>query len=238
MLATQHRILAPLLMAMVFACTASEPAGDTTQAAAPAAAIAPPLVGIVGHWADTTVDKLAIVTNGELWSGQSDRAAMDSAGRMLFNEANDSFIANTTSPTAFPIAVAREPLAFGSGTLRVEFNLIGGKSDQIAGLLFGLQPTGEYHYVRYNTKDGNVALWRFRNGDREVIKHGEVHKQLPLGTWHELVVELKGTSVRGYIAGDTTISVEHTLDTAPTGRVGVWAKRDAVTAFRKFRADP
>jgi len=62
-----------------------------------------------------------------------------------------------------------------------------------------------------------------------------VHKQIPLGTWHELVVEIRGRQVRGYIAGDSTISVEHTLDAEPTGRVGAWAKRDAVTAFRDFR---
>lgn len=233
----QRRMVARLLAAPLFACAGGEPAADTTPVESPTV-VTSTLTGIVGQWSDTTLGGPATLVNGEAWSGQSDRAALDSAGRMLFNEASDSFIANTTSATAFPFAVAREPLAFASGTLRVEFNLVGGKSDQIAGLLFGLTPTGEYHYVRYNTKDGNVALWRFRNGDREVIKHGEVHKQLPLGTWHELVVELNGPVVRGYIAGDTTISVEHTLDAAPTGRVGVWAKRDAITAFRSFRATP
>jgi hypothetical protein len=173
-----------------------------------------------------------------VWSGQTDRASLDSAGRRLFNEANDVFIANMTSATAFPVAIAHDVLAFGSGTLRVEFNMIGGKSDQMGGLLFGMQPNGEYHYVRYNTKDGNLALWRFRNGDREVIHHGDVHKQLPLGAWHELVVEVNGSSVRGYIAGDTTISVTHTLEAPQTGRVGVWVKRDAITAYRNFRATP
>ncbi|HZI30241.1 MAG TPA: hypothetical protein VFD64_18890 [Gemmatimonadaceae bacterium] len=233
----RHAIVALSVSAPVIACTGSEKAADTTQVA-PAVSVASGLVGVVGHWSDTTIGSPAIVTNGEMWNGQSDPAGLDSAGRRLFNEANDSFIANTTSATAFPLAVASDVLAFAAGTLRVEFNMIGGKSDQNGGLVFGLQPSGEYYYVRYNTKDGNVALWRFRNGNREVVTHGDVHKQLALGTWHELVVELNGPSVRGYIAGDTTIAVTHTLAAAQTGRVGVWAKRDAITAFRSFSARP
>jgi hypothetical protein len=58
---------------------------------------------------------------------------------------------------------------------------------------------------------------------------------LPLGTWHELVLEVRGRDVHGYVASDTTISVRHTLDVEPVGRVGVYAKRDAITAFRSFR---
>lgn len=193
------------------------------------------LTGVVGHWADTAVGMPALVANGEQWSGQSARPDLERASRSLFGSVNDSFIANASAPGAFPFAVATDVDAFSAGTLRAQFNMIGGKSDQIAGLLFGLRPSGEYYYIRYNTKDGNVALWEFANGERRVIKHGEVHKQIPLGTWHELVVEMRGRQVRGYIAGDSTISVEHTLDAEPTGRVGVWAKRDATTAFRDFR---
>jgi hypothetical protein len=32
--------------------------------------------------------------------------------------------------------------------------------------------------------------------------------------------------------------VEHVLDDDPAGRVGVWVKRDAITAFRAFSATP
>jgi hypothetical protein len=49
-------------------------------------------------------------------------------------------------------------------------------------------------------------------------------------------VEVRGRQVKGHIAGDPTISVEHTLDADPVGRTGVWAKRDAITAFRSFSA--
>jgi hypothetical protein len=223
-----------LFVLAVAACSGAEqPSQDT--ATAPPMPTTSSLAGVVGHWTDTTIGSPAIVVNGESWSGQTTRESLDTTSRRLFNEVTDTFISNMTSPTAFPIAVAGDILAFTSGTVRAEFNLVGGKSDQIAGIVFGLQPNGEYYYVRYNTKDGNVALWRYRNGDRENIAHGDVHKQLPLGTWHELVLEVRGRDVHGFVAGDTTISVRHTLDVEPVGRVGVYAKRDAITAFRSFR---
>ena len=196
------------------------------------------LTGVVGHWSDTTAGTPALVVNGEKWNGETAKSDLESASRRLFGSVNDTFLANMTSATAFPIAVMPDVSTFGSGTLRVQFNMVGGKSDQNAGVMFGFRPTGEYFYVRYNTKDGNVAVWKYANGERTVLTHGDVHKQIPLGTWHELVVEVRGRQVRGYIAGDTTISVQHTLDTDPVGRVGLWVKRDAITAFRGYTATP
>jgi len=217
------------MTATLLACSSGEPPDVPQQQMAG-------LTAVVGHWTDTTAGAPALVANGEKWSGQSARPDLEQASRNLFGSVNDSLIANASAPGAFPFAVATAVDSFSSGTLRTQFNMIAGKTDQIAGVMFGLRPSGEYFYVRYNTRDGNVALWKFANGERQVIQHGEVHKQIPLGTWHELVVEIDGQRVRGFIAGDTTISVEHTLDVEPAGRVGVWAKRDAVTAFRSFAA--
>lgn len=195
-------------------------------------------VPVVGQWTDTTAGAPGIVVNGERWSGSTSADELRRASVRLFGSTLEKFLSNGGAAGAFPHAVSASTGPFRDGTLRVQFNMIGGKSDQIAGILFGLGPAGEYHYIRYNTKDGNLAVWKFANGERTVLKHGEVHKQIPLGTWHELVVEVRGNRVRGYVAGDTTISVEHTLDAAPAGRVGVWAKRDAITAFRSFSATP
>lgn len=196
------------------------------------------LMGIVGHWSDTTAGTPATVVNGEKWSGTTPKPDLERASRRLFGSVNETFLANMTSATAFPVAVVPDVSAFSSGTLRVQFNMIGGQSDQNAGVMFGFRPTGEYFYVRYNTKDGNLAVWKYAGGERTVLRHGDVHRQIPLGTWHELVVEVRGRDVRGYIAGDTTIAVSHTLDTDPVGRVGLWVKRDAITGFRAYSVEP
>ena len=76
--------------------------------------------------------------------------------------------------------------------------------------MFDLKPTGEYLFVRYNTKEGNIALWRYNAGDRAVVARGEQKAQLPLGRWYDLAL---------------------------AGRVGFWTKRDSVTLFKDVAVD-
>ena len=151
---------------------------------------------------------------------------------------DDTFVLNATSATAFPLAVASRVPAFSNGTLRLQFKLIAGPTDQSAGIVFGLQSSGEYHFVRYNTKDGNLALWRYANGDRVAIAKAEGLHQIPLGTWQELVVTILNRAVSASMVGIPVLTLQHELPAATVGRVGVWAKRDVVTAFRAFRATP
>ena len=136
--------------------------------------------------------------------------------------------------TPFPVAAVRGVDTFANGILRVQFKLVGGASDQTAGLAFGLTPKNEYYYARYNTKDGNVALWRFVNGDRTRILDGTEHAQLPLDVWHELKVEIRGAKITASV--NDKMRIEHTLPEAVSGRVGFWTKRDSISAFKGFSA--
>lgn len=134
--------------------------------------------------------------------------------------------------TPFPISAVRGIESFTEGVLSVKFKLVAGESDQIAGLVFGLTPKNEYFYARYNTKDGNVALWQFVNGDRKRILEGAEHRQLPLGAWHDLRVEVRGSTIRASVNGK--LHLEHQLPAPVAGRVGFYTKRDSVTAFKHF----
>lgn len=134
--------------------------------------------------------------------------------------------------TPFPIAAVAGVKDFRGGVLTVKFKLVGGESDQIAGLVFGLTPKNEYFYARYNTKDGNVALWQFVDGDRKRLVEGTEHLQLPLGVWHDLRVEVKGSAVRASV--NDKLHLTYTLPAPVSGRVGFYTKRDSVTAFKAF----
>ncbi|HJR59810.1 MAG TPA: PepSY domain-containing protein [Vicinamibacterales bacterium] len=134
--------------------------------------------------------------------------------------------------TRFPLAAVRGVGNFTAGVMSVKFKLIAGESDQIAGLAFGISPAAEYYYARYNTKDGNVALWRFEGGDRHRLLDGTEHLQFPLNVWHELRVEVRGTRVTAAVNG--TLRIEHTLPAPVSGRVGFYTKRDSTTAFKAF----
>jgi hypothetical protein len=163
---------------------------------------------IVGYWESTTeAGETVIVADARKW--KTEKAA-----------------------TPFPIAAVRGVKDFSGGVLSVKFKMIAGESDQIAGIAFGITPQAEYYYARYNTKDGNLALWRFEKGDRHRLVDGTAHVQLPLNAWHDLHVEVRGTRVT-VTAG--TLRLEHTLPVPVSGRVGFYTKRDSVTAFKDFR---
>lgn len=138
-----------------------------------------------------------------------------------------------TAKEGYPLAVFKAPREFSNGAVSIEFKLVGGTDDYAAGLVFGRDGT-EYYYVRYNTKDGNVALWRMDGPKRTVIKHGEHHEQLAKGEWHTLELRVDGRKVRARVNGGPIV-VEHELDEPVVGQLGLWTKPDATTAFRNLR---
>lgn len=140
--------------------------------------------------------------------------------------------AKWSAKDGYPLAVFKEPREFSNGTASIEFKLIAGADDHTAGLVFG-QDGVTYHYARYNTKDGNVALWRMDGPTRTVLEHGEAHEQLAIGQWHRLELTVDGRKVRAVVNG--RLSVEHELDAPVTGSLGLWTKPDATTAFRNLR---
>lgn len=199
----------------------------------PAATLTP----VIGNWLTVEDGGPDFRVDGELWNGTTDRARLEALSNALFSPPNIGFVTHGTAPGAFPLAVARTEGELTNGTVTVAFKMVGGQSDQNAGIMFGLRPNGDYHFVRYNTKDGNVAVWEYVNGERKVLAHGTVHKQLTMNTWYELVVTLRDGNVQGTVT-DTDLAVSHSLGALPRGRVGVWAKRDAITVFRNFRVTP
>lgn len=191
------------------------------------------VVGVVGHWAEDAEGGTPVVRVDGRPGHAPPVAQVEKVSTSLFGRVDPEFVANATAPGAFSLAALSRPTSFSEGTYRAGFRLVSGASDQTAGLVFDLRPNGEYLYARYNTKDGNVALWRFANGKRAVIAHGEQHVQLPLGAWHELVVSITGTRMVATVNGK--LRLEQTLARPVEGRVGFWTKRDSVTMFKDVR---
>ena len=193
-----------------------------------------PFVFVVGDWSAIDDGGPAWRIDGATWAGRTEVSSAQESGRILFGNASSEFVANVIAPGAFPLAVWRNVPVVRNGTLRVNFKLIAGETDQTAGIVFGLQPTGEYHYLRFNTRDNNLAVWRYAKGERQVITHGTSHSKLALNAWHQLTVTIAGTRVTGSIKHSEPLSVEHTFTAPLSGRVGLWTKRDSVTAFKDF----
>ena len=56
---------------------------------------------------------------------------------------------------------------------------------------------------------------------------------LPLDAWHTLELQVVDRKVTGLVNG--SLRVEHALDQPVSGRVGLWAKPDSVSAFKGLR---
>ena len=192
------------------------------------------LIGIVGHWTAVQDGGPALRVDGEKWAGKTSAPEAQSAARPVLGEPSQSFLANATAAGAFPLALWSPVRDFTDGTIRVQFKMVGGASDQNGGIVIGFQPNGNYLFVRYNTKDGDVAIWQYTDGARSVIAHGKEHVQLALNAWHELSVTVSGNKLTGSV-NNGAVALEHTLDKPLSGRVGVWTKRDAITVFRNYR---
>lgn len=197
----------------------------------------PGVVAVVGQWIQEQDGSDAIVRVNGVPGTAPSKAEIQKSATSLFGRLDPAFAENAGSPTAFSLGVVSNVPRFTGGTFRARFKLVSGESDQTAGLVFDLEPNGEYLYARYNTKDGNLALWRFVKGNREAIAHGEQHVQLPLNVWHELAVTVTGGRLV-IEANNGTLRFEHPLPEPVDGRIGFWTKRDSVTLFKDVRVTP
>lgn len=188
------------------------------------------VVGVVGKWTEERRDGEAVIAGDGPAAGAPAASDATTAATAIFGRADDGFVANATAPSAFSLAVLPQLGELAEGTYRAAFKMVSGESDQTAGLVFDLKPGGEYLFVRYNTKEGNVALWRYAAGQREVVARSDAKQQLPLNVWHDLVVTIAGTRITG--TAGSGLRLEHDLGRPVSGRIGFWTKRDSVTLFK------
>lgn len=222
------KVLSAFVAAMLVAGAASTTATSFSASQTGAAEFAP-LIGLWRAGIDAGVPTFTIDGTA------APKPSAEHAAR-YFGAASEGFMTAASTPTIFPLAAATSMKTFAAGQLQVEFKLLAGATDQTAGIAFNLRPDHSYLYARYNTKDGNVALWKYENGARTVLAHGELHEQLPFGVWHTLTVTLTGRDVSASV--NERFRVSHAIDRDVSGGVGLWTKPDSVTAFRRFAAIP
>jgi hypothetical protein len=189
------------------------------------------LAAVVGSW---------LVAGGRHVDQRAQALTFEPLAGSWRTSTEDGHLVMTTdgkSPaTVFPIAAAREIRDVRSARLAAEFRLMSGASDHTAGIVFGLAADGTYHFGRYNTKDGNVALWTFANGARTVLAHGEAHQQLATNAWHDISVTIREQTVT-VSAAKGALQATHMFPAPIRGRIGFWTKGDSVTSFRRLSVE-
>jgi 3-keto-disaccharide hydrolase len=124
-------------------------------------------------------------------------------------------------------AVALDAGPYTDLTLVMRFKPISGKEDQAGGLIFRVQDKDNYYIARANALEDNVIFFTYVAARRGQLKSGGA--KVTNGVWHELRVEVRGTTFVASLDGSRVVDV--TDDRYKTGGIGLWTKSDSVTCF-------
>lgn len=221
----------------VAGCAAEESSDPLLFQSEPSGAEPTSFVVLAGNWtvaADGNARVLRV--DGTNWKVGTPPNSLSDKAATLFPASAAAFEKRVLEGLQFPYGVTRQIDSFANGELSVDFRLVGGASDQFASLLFGLTEDANHYAYRYNTKDGDTALWKVVDGQRERLHHGGIPVKVALGEWRTLRLRIAGTQLTGLV--DDTQALTFTLPAAVSGRVGLWSKADSVTDYRNFRAQP
>lgn len=189
-----------------------------------------PIVGnfVIGAEGDNKV----LVIDGRNWKEGQTAAGVADRARSLYGERYAEFLDSVKAFAYYPYAVAAGVDDFRQGEISLRFKGISGRIDQGAGILFNLQPNGDYLTVRANPLENNLVLWKFEKGRRSSVKWVR-DVPTPTKTWHELKVVIKGNTVEGYLNGKLYLT--HQLAQPVSGKVGVWSKADSHMYIDDYR---
>jgi hypothetical protein len=131
----------------------------------------------------------------------------------------------------FPYTVTKDVPDFRNGEISVRFEGISGRIDQGAGILFNLEPNGDYLTLRANPLENNLVLWKFEKGKRSSVKWIR-NTPTPSRQWHDLKIAIAGNKVQGYLNGK--LHLEDVLPTPVSGHIGLWSKADSHVYFDDY----
>jgi hypothetical protein len=194
------------------------------------------LIPVVGIWRiENDAGRKVLTVDGRQWKeGQSSAGIADKA-RALYGDRYAEFLDRVQAYAYYPYAVVKDVADFRNGEISVRFKGLSGRIDQGAGILFNLQPNGDYLTIRANCLEDNLVLWKFEKGRRSSVKWIR-NTPTASGQWHDLKVRIAGTKVEGYLDGK--LYLEYQLSQPASGRVGLWSKADSRMYFSDLTVTP
>jgi hypothetical protein len=196
---------------------------------------------MVGSWTVAADGKDKVIqVDGARWRQDiksQPAGSLAQNARAIYGARHEAFLDNVKAFAYYPIAVAKDVPDFTGGTITVRFKTVGGQLDRCSGILFNVQPNGDYLAIRYNDTETNVVLWTFNNGVRKSVKRTrEGTFPVDRATWHELKMTVHGTEFTSYLDGQPAVAF--TLPAPVSGKVGLWSKTDSISQFKDFVVSP
>lgn len=115
--------------------------------------------------------------------------------------------------------------------LSVQLKALSGEVDQGGGVLWRCQDADNYYIARHNPLEKNFRVYKVIGGKRTQLATADVDEAA--GKWHRLRIVHRGTQIQCYL--NDKLHLEAKDDALKqSGKVGLWTKADAVTAFDDF----
>jgi hypothetical protein len=116
--------------------------------------------------------------------------------------------------------------------LTTRFKLAGGRTEQMAGIVFRVTDEKNFYVIRASGLGRNVKFYKVVNG----VRGEAIGRDLAVtaGDWHELRIECKGNQIRCAFNGRDVFPplIDNTFS---AGRIGFWTKSDSVSYFSDTR---
>jgi hypothetical protein len=170
---------------------------------------------------------------GSEWKVQQDESAP--AGAKVLTQ-----VSSEGPKPLFCLCIADET-SYADVDLSVSFKPLKGKIDQGGGPMWRVQDENNYYVARMNPLEFNFRLYKVVDGKRTKLASADVEvsdEELEsddplLNQWHTIRVVHRGKQIVCYLGGKRLLEFEDD-SIADAGKVGLWAKADAVTAFDKL----
>jgi hypothetical protein len=114
----------------------------------------------------------------------------------------------------------------------VKVKAISGKEDQGGGPVWRYQDNNNYYIARWNPLENNFRVYVVQDGKRKQLGSADV--QLDPAVWHTITIDHAGNRIKASLDGRQLIEVNDETF-AIIGKIGLWTKADAATAFDAFR---
>jgi len=119
--------------------------------------------------------------------------------------------------------------------LSVQLKSVSGKIDQGGGPVWRYQDQNNYYICRFNPLENNFRVYKVITGKRTELATADL--TLPAGAWHTIRITHAGDQIRCYLNGELKLEARDTAIPA-AGKIGLWSKADAVTAFDALQVTP
>jgi Domain of Unknown Function (DUF1080) len=162
---------------------------------------------------------------GSVWKVVKDDTAPSKSGFVLAQTA--------AGPSSlFNLCVA-ENTSFKDVEVSVAFKANRGQKDQGGGIVWRYQDANNYYVARMNPLEDNFRVYKVVAGKRSA-EFQDAEVKIPAGEWHTLKIKMVGDYIECFLDGKKYLDVkDNSITTA--GKVGLWTKADAQTAFDQFR---